>query len=207
MSNAFEPLPIPGVSVIGLGHKARHGKDSVARFIVEAMPHAARTYSFAAALRVVARVAFGMTEKDAPLLQVLGTDVMRLGKTVTLPDGRVIRPVLSRPDPDIWLKALYWQITEERPSLAVITDVRFPNEGRMVQAMGGRCIRVTRYTKDGQPFVAPDRDPCHTSETAMDDYAWDAELGAFDGRLEALRSAVIPHVQRALALDVCDNHG
>ena len=51
----------------------------------------------------------------------------------------------------------------------VITDVRFPNEARTVRDKGGHVIRVTR------PNLTTVTD-LHISETALDDYTFDATL-------------------------------
>lgn len=149
--------PILGTTVIGIGHKARHGKDSIAEHL--AKNYGAMRFSFSDALYDVARVVFGMREKDAPLLQVLGTDVFR------------------RRDEDVWVRTLYHKMKDKRPALAVISDVRFPNEADMVHDLGGTLIKVSRFNEDGSPFVAPDRPADHPSETGLDNYtAWDFSL-------------------------------
>ena len=60
-----------------------------------------------------------------------------------------------------WVDATIRQIQKDAPQLAVITDIRFPNEVDGVQAIGGKVIRLTR---------APHEDT-HESETALDDYS------------------------------------
>jgi hypothetical protein len=57
----------------------------------------------------------------------------------------------------------------------VITDCRFPNEADAVRNLGGQVVRVTR------PGCGPVNG--HPSETALDDYRFDAEIlndGTFD---------------------------
>src|SRR5687768_4004777 len=121
----YAPLP---TLVIGLGHKARQGKDEVASYLVRAYGQRLdiRRYAFADALKAHCRVAFRMTEKDAPLLQMVGTDLYR------------------RADPDIWVRALYWQLREDAPEVAIITDMRFPNEAGFVKQVGGITVCVSR---------------------------------------------------------------
>ncbi len=143
--------PLPGVHVIGVGHKARHGKDTFARALVEARPDLVQRFAFADALKSVCRVQHGMTTKDAPLLQRVG---------VTARAG----------DIHVWVRALYWTLDEIRPPIAVITDVRFENEAAFVQEMGGSLVRVSRVSADGAPYVDPSRPADHVSETALDGF-------------------------------------
>lgn len=164
--------PIPGTLIIGIGHKARQGKDTAAKAIIRASGGEAVRYSFAEALRAVARVEHGMTRKDAPLLQYLGTDHYR------------------QRDPDIWVRTLYWQLDEERPAVAIITDVRYPNEMEFVRALGGECWKVERYFPNGTRYVDDSRDPNHISETALDAATWDRVLINPEGEPEVLRSIV-----------------
>jgi hypothetical protein len=53
-------------------------------------------------------------------------------------------------------------------SKIVFADVRFPNEGDAIRALGGKIIRINR------PGVGPVNG--HTSETAMDNYPYDVIL-------------------------------
>lgn len=157
--------------VLGMGHKARHGKDFLAKSLVmhcNARGIFAKQYGFADALRAYCRVAFGMREKDAPLLQVVGTDIFR------------------KRNPDIWVRVLEDTLLEQQPEVAVITDMRFPNEADMIKRLGGSTIDVQRITVTGQPYVATDRDPNHPSETALDGYAFDRIVIAMSGDTEDL---------------------
>lgn len=163
------------MQIIGLGHKARQGKDTLGRFIAQEAAKRemhVRVYGFADALRSYCRVAFGMRKKDAPLLQVVGTDVFR------------------RVDPSIWCRVLMDTIDEQQPDLAIITDVRFPNEADIVKANGGKLIKVSRVYADGGPWVADDRPSNHASETALNHYReWDVVFGNVEGRRADLERA------------------
>ena len=152
--------PLPDVTVIGFGHKARNGKDTAAGIFQTVLGGAARRYAFADALKAVARVSFGMKEKDGKLLQALGTDVYR------------------HANPDIWTDVMYWTLKEHRPQFALITDVRFPNEAEMIKDMKGILIRCIRRNPDGSQFIDPHRDPNHLSETALDHWAFDCTFDA-----------------------------
>lgn len=89
-----------------------------------------------------------MTGRD--ILQVFGTDIMRSIHS------------------DIWLDACLNKIKQEQPKLAIITDVRFPNELKGVQKEGGKVIRLLRA-----PFSDQDE---HESETALDNYHFDTTI-------------------------------
>lgn len=171
--------PIPGVVVIGLGHRARHGKDTVAAAICAAIPGAQR-FAFADDLYAVARICRGMTTKDAPLLQALGVEYR---ETV---------------GPDVWVRSVFHKMQDARPRLAVITDVRFPNEFAFVRALGGVTVRVTRYDEHGSVFIDPSRDPGHVSEIALTDAAWDRDLRN-DGPLRRLQDAAVALAHEAIA--------
>jgi hypothetical protein len=159
--------------VIGFGHKARQGKNQVADFIHEAHPRDTRLYSFADALRVYCRVVHGMTLKDAPLLQRVGVEMR------------------EQRGPHFWVNILEARIREEQPKVALVTDVRFPNEARWCDA----TIKVTRLVQAPQrttgvlvPYVAQDRPANHPSETALDGYPnWWSEITARDGDLQKLK--------------------
>lgn len=159
--------------VIGIGHKARQGKDTLAKFITQEAATKGlhvRTYGFADALRAYCRVAFGMTEKNAPLLQYIGTDVFR------------------KRDPEIWVRVLADTMAEQWPDVAVITDVRFPNEAKLVQRLGGILVRVQRIGSDGKMVFAKDRPLTHPSEVALNDWDdWNWSIDCKEGDLDRLR--------------------
>jgi len=157
--------------VLGLGHKARHGKNFVARAIIQHCAQDglyAKEYGFADALKVYCRVAFGMREKDPRLLQTVGTDIFR------------------RFNPDIWVRVLLDTIKEQGPDVAIITDMRFPNEADAVKALGGATMCVRRLNENGSLWLSTDRDPAHESETALDLYDFDTYIEAHSGNLTGL---------------------
>lgn len=62
--------------------------------------------------------------------------------------------------PDIWIDTTIRRIQQEMPELAIVTDVRFPNEVEGIQKAGGKVIRLTLNPHNSQ----------HESETALDNY-------------------------------------
>lgn len=63
---------------------------------------------------------------------------------------------------DCWVEATIKSIQQDQPELAVITDLRFPNEVKCVQRIGGKVLRFRRA-----PFAGSDS---HPSETALDNW-------------------------------------
>lgn len=92
---------------------------------------------------------YDMTARE--FLQYFGTDVMRKIKDT------------------IWVDRTIKTIQEEESEVAIIPDVRFPNEVEAIHKAGGVCLRLTR-----DPYASD-----HPCETALDhsDYDWDN----FDG--------------------------
>lgn len=163
--------------VLGLGHRARQGKDLVVRLLQESFPGRVQRVAFADALKAHARVSHRMTVKDGPLLQRLGVEA-RLT------------------DPDIWVRAAAWAIAEldadtRQPQVVCVPDVRFENEWAFVEGAGGKLCRLVRLNDDGSRFVAPDRPANHVTETALDDAPWPNTLSAVSGDLDTLRRGAV----------------
>jgi hypothetical protein len=176
--------------LIGLGNKARQGKDFVANYMQEAIPDIV-FYSFADELKrhcrkhhdellpqwQLARQTKQMPacKEDpiygyGPILQWYGTEVVR------------------KQSPDHWVHVIASKIEIEKPEIAVIKDVRFPNEATWVKNHDGFLVEVIRLNEDGTRYYDPNRDKNHTSETALDDYmGWDFIIRAQSGDLKSLR--------------------
>lgn len=177
--------------LIGLGHKARQGKNYVANYMQSAL-EAISFYAFADELKLyckehhdelVPRWQLAHQTKQVPgskpdaiygctpILQWYGTDIAR------------------KSDPNTWVNALAKRMAAEAPTVAVITDVRFPNEAQFVKENAGYLVEVIRRNEDGSQFRDPGRDPNHPSETALDDYmGWDYTIMCKDGDLMALEA-------------------
>lgn len=81
-----------------------------------------------------------MTARE--FMQFLGTDIMR----------KIYEP--------IWVNACIKKIQREQSELAIIADVRFPNEAEAIEKVGGTVVRLTRKILNDN----------HSSELALDDY-------------------------------------
>jgi hypothetical protein len=169
------------VLILAWGHRARQGKNTAAQAVLEScpLPCNVHLYAFADALKKEVRTAcakFGgqfaliqawkeaglMPEwvhfeepKPRSLLQWWGTDFRRAK------------------DPDYWVKRLRKTLEQHKPDVALITDVRFPNEVDFIHGMGGHVVKVTRTS-------TPDVDVNeHPSEAMLDGYTgWDYHIKA-----------------------------
>ena len=179
--------------LIGLGYKARQGKNYVANYMKEYNPQV-KLYAFADELKLYCKEHHNELEPQwqlahqtkahpawkadaiygcTPILQWYGTDVAR------------------KENPNVWVQALAKRLYAEKPDIAVITDVRFLNEAQFVKDNFGFMVEVRRY-KDGIQFIDAGRDPKHVSETALDGYeGWDYVIECQDGNLTDLRKKSI----------------
>jgi hypothetical protein len=96
-------------------------------------------------------------------LQFLGTDVMR----------KMYGP--------IWINSCIRRIQQEQSELAIIADIRFPNEAEAVEKIGGDLWRLNRV-----PFS----DDKHSSEIALDDYPFKTVIDNADSSIDHLVAAV-----------------
>jgi hypothetical protein len=91
-------------------------------------------------------------------------------------------------NPDYWVKKVAKRIAEEKPELAIITDMRFPNEMAFVQHYG-EAIRVDRANLPALTGASG----VHVSELALatvPDESWDAIIKN-NGTLEEFRDKVL----------------
>lgn len=170
--------------LIGLGHRARTGKDSVADYLVR---HYGYTkLPFAKALKDVCRVLFhfdarqlngrakddvdaywGVTPRD--VMQRLGTDAIRMHF-----------------DPDVWVRSLHHTLLIQGYAKVVIPDVRMRNEADYVVAVGGTLVRCVCH--DGPSIGA--KEAVHATELELDDYDWPHTIEAPFGDLVPLYRAI-----------------
>lgn len=107
------------------------------------------------------------TNKTGPMtarefMQFFGTDVMR----------KMYEP--------IWVNACINKIQQEQPELAIIADVRFPNEAKAIEQAGGKVVRLTREVYED----------AHSSEVALDDYPFTDYIANNNGGIDDLMSDV-----------------
>jgi len=138
---------------IGLSGKARSGKDTAVEFLLA--KYGGHHLKFAGPLyelhyKIQDELGI-IRHKNAPLLQALGTDLIRAYK------------------PNHWLDCMQAAITKleyKDPGCNIfVSDVRFPNEVELLKALDFTVIRVER---DERPETG--RNDVHVSETALDSY-------------------------------------
>jgi len=178
--------------IIGLGFKARSGKDEVGDYLVRA--YGFKKVSFAAALKRGCMEMFGLTEEQVYgdlkevvdpywgvtprlILQKVGTECMR-----------------NTYDQDIWVKSVEKRVTTEGGNW-VITDCRFPNEAVAIKKWGGVVVRLDRPQAGASGGIAS-----HPSEVAMESYdEWDHIINNEGESLEELYIKVDKLVRDVLA--------
>ena len=212
--------------VLGIGHRARHGKDTVAAEIIKRRSgngpgwYDIRQYSFARELKEEvnknAMMIGGMPKLFDPIYRTEGSGYMQTnGNLLQLPDWVQYEPQpdMSDPlcpygkqrtllqwwgmeyrrsvDPYYWVKKLAERLEREKPEIALLTDMRFPNEMAFCKEYG-ETIKVERRNPDGTLYIAPGILP-HSSEEALanvPDNQWSGIL-TNDGTLEELKEAAV----------------
>lgn len=195
---AVQELP-RNVQIIGLGHKAGSGKDTVADILqaeAESQGTSVLRIAFADRLKDAAQTLFGISEDDVRtqegklrthpfwgvpnrrLLQLFGTECVRKG----LHD-------------DFWVLVVMSQITQVaesgEPLLVLITDVRFVNEADTVRKFGGQVWRIDRpCVLEAEKASLEAGETIHSSETALNNYEhWDKFINN-DGTMDDLERTV-----------------
>ena len=69
--------------------------------------------------------------------------------------------IFRKMNPNVWVEATMRRIQKEQPQMAVVCDVRFPNEVEAIQKAGGKVIKFLR-----NPHSNEDQ---HASEKLLDD--------------------------------------
>ncbi len=181
----FRALTVTG-RLIGFGHRAQVGKDTAA-FSAELT-----TFAFADKIRLlVLQMNPYIKEADAHLRdlyineeswQQLKCEYHEI-RHYLQELGAGARDII---DPNLWIDCLLGDIDYFRGTGmdCAITDVRYPNEAKMILARGGELIRIDR------PGVTR---LDHPSECALDDWTdWDhviendGTLGEFEDKVRAL---------------------
>lgn len=144
--------------LIGLGYRARAGKDTVGDILEQSFGY--ERYSFAHILKEVCYMLAGSLESGDEFkenVQLCGLT----GRQLLIAVGKALREHVS---PNVWIDALDLPgalVTYDR---VVITDVRFPNEAAKIKELGGILIEVRR------PGLPDDLDETETAGAAI---KWD----------------------------------
>lgn len=196
--------------LIGFGHKARQGKNTAAIVMLNeaAVDCRARLYAYADALRAEAKAAIREAGGLAELIKrgykfrhiASGPDGLRdvyepFPSWVIAEEGKP-RTLLQwwgtdyrrAQDTNYWVDRLMETLKRESPDMALITDVRFPNEVEALHAAGGYVVKVIKTTP-------PDiKVPAHPSENELDGCTdWDFEIKAANMAELRKQAAAIYH--------------
>jgi len=131
-----------------------------------------RSFGFADPLKIIGIQLFGLTEeqcygtneqKDSPVN--IKWENMPLGSGKGFMTAReflqnfgteICRKIRS----NIWVDSCVNRIEQSETGLAIVPDIRFPNEVKAIQKAGGKVIRLTRKPHEDE----------HDSENALNDY-------------------------------------
>ena len=131
-------------TILALGHRSGVGKDTLAGILVE--EHGFVRLAFADALKAVLGAVRPYLGRDiADAIAELGIEEAKRSpipvRAVLIDLGNAVRAHVS---PDAWVLAVTRKIDEAPDGLFVITDLRFPNEVRMLRDRGAYLVRVDR---------------------------------------------------------------
>lgn len=201
--------------VLGLGHKARQGKDESAKTILRERgnDHKIVAIALADALRTEVNDAVASIVRDDGILrrlfrtrwqrrqaalrllcQMWGApydpnavvdDVYKDGKQRAL--LQAIGQGRRDSDPDYWLKKWKQAVLNSDADVVLTADMRYPNEMAAIKELGGETIKLTRFGYSG---LSPEA-AAHISEVALDGVTFDHEIVVNDGQLELLREKAL----------------
>jgi len=171
--------------IIGIIGKKYHGKDTVAEFMKECGHF--EQMAFAEPLKEACRALFSFDDdqlygdkkevvdefwKITPrkVYEFIGTDICRKQMNTIIPVKE-----------DFWVECMRRRLKNVEGNI-IISDIRFPNEAKLVKDMGGFTIKVSR------PVIEDDDDQ-HESESLIDCIDFDYAINN-TGSLEELRLKV-----------------
>jgi hypothetical protein len=173
--------------LVAFGHKARHGKDTAVKAIIDKFgsQYDIRRYSFADGIK---RELEGLNQFEICWRNGIKFDSDPDMTDPLCPKGKQSAllqywgQMKREEDPFYWVNKLRASIAADQPQIALISDMRALNELLYVKSMRGYTVKVTR-----QGFVDLSRDPNHVSETALDRVEFDYEISVLEGQVEQLK--------------------
>lgn len=173
------------MKIIGLGYKAKSGKDTLAKILAE--QHGFLHYAFANPLKKVCQLVFGFNND-----QVYGNKKEEVDpfwsfsprEAMQLVGNECFKPQFGS---NIWVRMMERHIFHHetpynsRVQGIVISDVRFLIEVDAIKTWGGKIVRVDRQGSGASQGVVG-----HASECELDNYTgWDHIIDN-NGSLEQL---------------------
>jgi hypothetical protein len=192
--------------VLGLGHRARQGKDAAAAHIIKERGQQLNieTIAFADALRNEVNttcnglIATGIvrTQQDALAYMcrtwnaafdpnAVADSIYKWGKQRAL--LQAIGQGRRDAEPDYWVKRWAGAVSASNADVVLVTDMRYPNELKVIKELGGCSVKFTRVGYQG---LSPEA-AAHISENALNDAEFDYYITARDGQLPWLRSQAL----------------
>lgn len=153
--------------IVGLGFRARAGKDAVADALVAEF--GAVKMAFAKPLKDACNIIFGWDDRHAygELKEVVDPYwgfTPRWAYQMIGTQG--VRDLIGK---DTWVKSTKRKLDGIHQHI-VFTDVRFPEEAALIRELGGECWHVWRPALGSLPADS------HESEKAMAAFAWDRTI-------------------------------
>lgn len=156
---------------------AHHLNFEFKKWLAENIWPRVKLYSFADKLKQFCIEHFDLTPKQCygtnndknSLTEVLWENLPHYRELKNKPKGKMTaREVLQqfgtnvcrRIMNDCWANSLIKEIKKEQSWLSIITDMRFENEAKKVEEIGGKCVLLTRKTDEDN----------HESENGLKDY-------------------------------------
>lgn len=166
------------MELILISGKMRTGKDTACQAIISHVGgHYAKRYGLADELKEIAKN-FGWNGKKDGENRTLLIDIGQImrneysykrRKTYDMQELYLKLIKTYQPHRDFWCRIVFDKILYERPSLAIIPDIRFKNEIAFFKARSKNC-KIIRVNRDGVERI-DDR-----SENDLDDYCFDVVI-------------------------------
>jgi hypothetical protein len=192
--------------VVGIGHRARNGKDHFAKFVVEQFvgQYNIQVYSFGKALKMELYdillqplhpywdFADGYLKLPHPREQFVKDEDkvawVEEHKAELVGHMQKYGTEYKRAqNPFYWVNAVARQISVDNPQFALIPDLRFVNEYLWIRAVKGKTVKVSRWVGDTL-YCDPSRDPNHPSEIELANAIFDYSVDVQDGDLAELKA-------------------
>jgi len=157
-----DPLKIIAIELFGLSEEQCYGTDKEKNSLTNI-----KTHDMSRLISGPDQAAEGhLTGRE--FLQYFGTDICRTLKS------------------DVWVSACIKRIRQSNTELAIIPDVRFPNEAKAIKKAGGKVIKLTRTPHEDE----------HASETALKDYeGFDCVIDNQDMNIDETNRAILAQLK------------
>lgn len=176
--------------IIGVGHKARHGKNTFAAHVAEVYgsEYGIVVSGFADALKKEVE-SLGVSELARKYNIELSKDPDMSDPLCQGPYGKQSKVLqahgqgMREANPWYWINKVK-EYAESLPdkTILILADMRYKNEALWVKESGGVTVKVTR-----EGFVDPNRDPNHISEVDLDGYNFDYSISVGEGGVDELK--------------------